>query len=215
MGRWPSQVSTLTDGIKEKVGQAGQVSGKQTPGGRAEETNTSQSQTAQEKGGVWLGCFGSKFSMSKPVCRKNNVHLLISGTFQPWEAGGQGTKAAKSKQSKCPKVEYRFFLVGFAAYLWWHFNKCTWSFLELQFYVAWIVMIHYHPGIKVLHLSGRNPIAGPGHEMFDYQYSALPELWHSISSVHSDLVAMSKPRFTARWPFATGVDCPLSVTHTL
>lgn len=45
MGRWPSQVLTLTDEIKEKVGQAKQVSGKQTPRDRVRETNTPQSQT--------------------------------------------------------------------------------------------------------------------------------------------------------------------------
>lgn len=44
MGRWPSQVLTLTDEIKEKVGQARQVSGKQTPRDRVKETNTPRSQ---------------------------------------------------------------------------------------------------------------------------------------------------------------------------
>lgn len=40
MGRWPSQVLTLTDEIKEKVGHARQVSGKQTPGDRVRDQHS-------------------------------------------------------------------------------------------------------------------------------------------------------------------------------
>lgn len=75
MGRWPSQVLTLTDEIKEKLGQARQVSDKQTPGDRVGETNTSQSQIELGEwkvGEVELGCFGSELNMSKPVCLKSN-----------------------------------------------------------------------------------------------------------------------------------------------
>lgn len=212
MGRWPSQVSTVTEGIKGKPGQAGQVSGKQTPAGRAEETNTSQSliELGENTTGVFLGL--SSKCLNLFVYRITCTCWCLEHS-SPEEAGGHGTKAAKSKQSKCPKVEYS--LYGFASYWWWHFDKCIWTFPELEFYVAWIVMIRYHPGVKVLHLSGSKPIAGPGHAMFDYQYRALPDLWHSISGVYSDVVAMSKPRLTARWPFATGADCPLSVTRNV
>lgn len=124
MGRWPSRVSMLTDGIKEKLGQAGQVSGKQTPRGRDKHFPI----TDRGGKGVQLGCFRSEFNMSKPVCRKNNVHLLISGTFRPRGSWVQGIKAVKSKQAKCPKVEYTFFSVSFVAYLRWHFDKCIWTF---------------------------------------------------------------------------------------
>lgn len=88
-------------------------------------------------------------------------------------------------------------------------------FPELEFYVAWIVMIRYHPAIQVLHLSGSNLIDGPGHEMFDYQHQALPNLWHGISGVQGDVVAVSKPRFTALRLFAAGAHCPLSVTYNI
>lgn len=53
--------------------------------------------------------------MSEPVCLRNNMHLLIPGTFLPrgsWRPGG-GKKTAR--QSKCPKVEYSFFLVCLVA----------------------------------------------------------------------------------------------------
>ncbi|CAB1429505.1 unnamed protein product [Pleuronectes platessa] len=105
MRRWPSQVLPLTDEIKEKIGLARQVSGKQTLRDRVRETNTPRSQIElgeRKVVRVEPGCFGSEFNVSKAVCLKSNEaadsrDMLAQGMSVP--------RKGQVKLSKHTKVE--------------------------------------------------------------------------------------------------------------
>lgn len=103
MGRWPSQVLTLTDEIKEELGQARQVSGKQTPRDEVRETNTSQSQT---EGGEWKVAAWSQVVLGlSSIC----PNLFVwTGNAESWNVLPGGMLVAKSKRSEFTKVENKF-----------------------------------------------------------------------------------------------------------
>lgn len=155
MGRWPSQVLTLTDEIKEKPGQARQVSGKQTPGDRVGETNTSQSQIELgcEK---WWGRAGVVLGLSS-ICPDLFVRSIMWAFWMfehssPGDAESQ--RVPSQSQSKFSKsgIEVHFFLRDSLTVMTFWSMRLTLPGAR-SFYVAWIVMICYRAGVKQFHLS--------------------------------------------------------------